>query len=226
MSKTNPKLALLGLFADVAKALGHEHRLELLELAAQGERSVESLADAAGLGFGNASQHLQVLRRAGLLTSRREGKRVLYRLVDESVLNLMAALREISERHVAEVRQIVAGYFHERDRLEPVSRDELLERMREGSVTLLDVRPEDEFDSGHLPGAIGLPLRELEQRLAELPRDQEIIAYCRGTYCVMSFEAVAALRKHGFTARRLEDGYPEWRAAGLPVVGASTLSHG
>lgn len=223
MSSTNPKRALLGLFADVAKALGHEHRLELLELAAQGERSVESLAGAAGLSFGNASQHLQVLRRAGLLTSRRVGKRVLYRLVDESVLDLIAALREISERHVAEVRQILDGYFHERDSLEPVSRDELVERMREGSVTLLDVRPDDEFVGGHLPGAIGLPLSELVQRLGELPRDQEIIAYCRGAYCVMSFEAVAALRERGFEARRLEDGYPEWKAAGLPVVKANAM---
>lgn len=217
MSSESPKYALLSQFATVGKALGHAHRLELLEFVAQGERSVESLADRAGLTIGNASQHLQQLRRAGLVISRREGKRVLYRLSDESVVGLLAAMRQIAEQNIAEVQRVLDGYFLERDALEPVSRKELVARMQDGLVTLLDVRPEDEFVAGHLPGAINIPLRELEERLAELPRDHEIIAYCRGPYCVLSFEAVAALRERGFRVRRFEVGYPEWKAAGLPV---------
>ena len=217
MSNNNPKRTLLSHFAAVAQALGHAHRLELLELLAQGERSVESLAETAGLTVGNASQHLQRLRRAGLLASRREGKHVFYQLADEAIVGLLAALRRVAERNIAEVRKVVDGYFHERDSLEPVSREELVRRMRDGLVTLLDARPPNEFAAGHLPGAINIPLHELEQRLGDLPRDQEIIAYCRGPYCVFSFEAVALLRTHGFKVRRLEDGYPEWKAAGLPV---------
>jgi ArsR family transcriptional regulator len=206
--------------ASVAKGLGHAHRLELLEQLAQGERSVETLAARSGLSVANASQHLQQLRRAGLASARREGKRVLYRLADDAVVGLLAALREIAERNVAEVERVVAGYFRERDELEPISRGELLDRMREGLVTVLDVRPSDEYALGHLPGAVSVPLAELERRLAELPRTMEIVAYCRGPYCVLSFEAVAALRARGFRARRLEDGLPEWRAAGLPIVAA------
>lgn len=217
MSRESPKRILLSHFAAVAKALGHAHRLELLELLAQGERNVESLAEMAGLTVGNASQHLQRLRRAGLLTSRREGKHVFYRLTDELIMGLLASLRRIAERNIAEVQKVVDGYFHERDNMEPVSREELVRRIRDGLVTLLDVRPRDEFAAGHLPGAINVPLHELEQRLADLPRDEEIIAYCRGPYCVFSFEMVATLRERGFKARRLEDGYPEWMAAGLPV---------
>ena len=217
MTKVNPKRTLLAHFAAVAQALGHAHRLELLELLAQGERSVDSLAETAGLTVGNASQHLQRLRRAGLLASRREGKHVFYQLADEAIVGLLAALRRVAERNIAEVRNVVDGYFHERDSLEPVSREELVRRMRDGLVTLLDARPPNEFAAGHLPGAINIPLHELEQRLGDLPRDQEIIAYCRGPYCVFSFEAVAVLRIHGFKVRRLEDGYPEWKAAGLPV---------
>jgi ArsR family transcriptional regulator len=218
MSSENPKQALLTQFAAVAKALGHAHRLALLEFVAQGERSVESLAERTGLTIGNASQHLHHLRRAGLVISRREGKRVLYRLSDDSVVSLLSALQHIAERNVAEVQQIVNGYFRVRDALEPVSREELVARMEAGSITLLDVRPEDEFVAGHLPGAINIPTRELEARLTDLPREQEIIAYCRGAYCVLSFEAVAALRERGFMVRRLEEGYPEWKAAGLPIA--------
>lgn len=219
MSSESPKYALLLQFAAVAKALGHAHRLALLEFVAQGERSVDSLAERTGLTIGNASQHLQRLRRAGLVTSRREGKRVLYRLSDESVVGLLAALRQTAERNIAEVQRVLDGYFHARDALEPVSREELVARLRDGLVTLLDVRPGDEFAAGHLPGAVNIPLRELAERLAELPRDREIIAYCRGPYCVLSFEAVAALRERGFEVRRFEAGYPEWKAAGLPVDG-------
>jgi rhodanese-related sulfurtransferase/DNA-binding transcriptional ArsR family regulator len=214
----NPKLALFAQFATVAKSLGHPHRLELLEQLAQGERTVEILADRTGLSIANTSQHLQQMRRAGLVTNRRDGKFVFYQLADDSVLSLLAALRTIAERNLAEVERVVRSYFEDRDSLEAVSRDELLSRSRTGTVTILDVRPEDEFALGHLPGAVNIPLRALERRLSELDPSKEIVAYCRGPYCVLSYEAVAALRKRGFTARRLEDGLPEWRAAGLTVV--------
>lgn len=218
MSIRNPKLALFAQFATVAKSLGHPHRLELLEQLAQGERTVEILADRTGLSIANTSQHLQQMRRAGLVTNRRDGKFVLYQLADDSVLSLLAALRTIAERNLAEVERVVRSYFEDRDSLEAVSRDELLSRSRAGTVTILDVRPEDEFGLGHLPGAVNIPLGALERRLSELDPSKEIVAYCRGPYCVLSYEAVAALRKRGFTARRLEDGLPEWRAAGLTVV--------
>jgi rhodanese-related sulfurtransferase len=221
MSTRNPKLALFAQFAAVAKCLAHPHRLELLEQLAQGERSVEVLADRARLSIANASQHLQQMKRVGLLVNRREGKFVYYQLVDDTILDLLAALRRIAERNVAEVERIVRSYFNNRDSLEPISRAELLQRSRAGEVIVLDVRPEDEFALGHLPCAISVPLRHLETRLAEFDPKQEIIAYCRGPYCVLSYEAVAVLRARGFNARRLEDGLPEWRAAGLPVVTGS-----
>lgn len=217
MSPSRPKQALFAEFAAVARALGHAHRLELLEHLAQGERSVERLATLAGLSVANASQHLKQLRAAGLVIPRREGKFVVYRLADDGVLALLASLRRIAERNVAEVDRIVRNYFLDRDTLEPVSRQELLERMHNGLVTVLDVRPRDEFGFGHLPGAMNIPLGELESRLADLDPNQEIVAYCRGPYCVLSFEAVAALRTWGFKARRLEDGFPEWKAFGLPT---------
>lgn len=218
MSSGSPKLALFTQFAAVAKTLGHAHRLELLEQLAQGERSVEILAQRIGLSTANASQHLQQMRRVGMVAARRDGKFVHYRLADDAVLDLLAALRRIAERNVAEVERIVRSYFHDRDDLEPISRQELLQRSRAGMVTILDVRPEDEFALGHLPGAVNIQLRELEARLAEFDPALEIVAYCRGPYCVLSYEAVAALRTRGFKVRRLEDGLPEWRAAGLPVV--------
>ena len=205
-------------FASVAKALAHPHRLALLEQVAQGERTVERLAERTGLSVANASQHLQQMREAGLVSARRTGKYVFHTLADDSVLALMAALRTVAERHIADVERVVRTYFDDRDSLEAVSRPELLDRLRAGLVTVLDVRPEDEYALGHLPGAVNIPLAELEERLAEIDRDCEIVAYCRGPYCVLSFEAVAALRAHGFIARRLEDGFPEWRAANLPVA--------
>ena len=221
MSSASPKLALFTQFAAVAKSLAHAHRLELLEQLAQGERSVEVLAQRTSISIANASQHLQHMRRAGLVTSRRDGKFVLYRLADDAVLDLLASLRRIAERNVAEVARVVRNYFDARDALEPVSRNELMKRMRSGSVMVLDVRPEDEFALGHRPGAINVPLHALKKRLSEFDRSQEIVAYCRGPYCVLSYEAVAALRAKGFKARRLEDGLPEWRAAGFPVVAQS-----
>jgi ArsR family transcriptional regulator len=217
MSSESPKRALFAQFAVVAKALGHAHRLEILEQLAQGERSVEVLADRAGLSIANASQHLQQMRQAGIVAARREGKFVFYRLADEAVLDLLGALRRIAERNSAEVERLIRSYFEARDGLEPVSRAELMERVRAGLVTVLDVRPVDEYLLGHLPGAVNIPLGELEARLAELPPEREIVAYCRGAYCVLSYEAVALLRERGYRVRRLVDGLPEWRNAGLPV---------
>ncbi|MGK6312638.1 ArsR/SmtB family transcription factor [Neorhizobium sp. DT-125] len=208
-------------FANLARVLGHVHRLELLEHASQGERSVERLAQLTGLSVANASQHLQHLRRGGFVQSRRDGNRVLYRLGEGPILELLSALRCYAERSRAEVREIVSDYFDQLDRLEPVSREDLVGRLQGGSVTLLDVRPEDEFALGHLPGALNMPLEELERRLSDLPKDQEIVAYCRGPYCVLSFEAVAMLRAKGYRIRRLEDGFPEWKAAGLQVEAAA-----
>lgn len=217
-----PKQALLAEFAAVARALGSPQRLEMLEHLGQGERAVEALAGRVGLSVANASQHLQQLKRAGLVTARRDGKFVLYRLVDERVVVLLRALFDVGERNLAEVDRILRSYFAARDGLEPVTREALLARTRDGRVTVLDVRPADEFAAGHLPGAVNIPLAALEARLAELDPAQEIVAYCRGPYCVLSFEAVAALRARGFQARRLEDGLPEWRAAGLPLEQGAT----
>jgi rhodanese-related sulfurtransferase/predicted transcriptional regulator len=217
MSTLGPKQALFAQFAAIAKALGHGHRLELLELLAQGERSVEVLAQCTGLSAANASQHLQNLRRAGLLKSRRQGKFVYYALADDGILDVLGALRRIAQRNVAEVERVVRSYFNKLDDLEPVTRKQLLTMIRKDAVIVLDVRPPDEFALGHVPGAVNIPLRALKERLSEINPDREIVAYCRGEYCVLSFEAVALLRARGFNARRLEEGLPEWRAAGLPI---------
>lgn len=224
MSSESPKQALFAQFAAVAKAVAHPHRLELLEQLAQGERSVEVLADRTRVSVANASQHLQHLRRAGLVAARRDGKFVFYRLADDdAVLGLLTSLRRIAELQSAEVEHVVRSYFNDRDSLEAVSRLDLMDRLEAGIVTVLDVRPEDEFALGHLPGAISVPLSELDKRLADLDPDREIVAYCRGPYCVLSYEAVAMLRARGFKVRRLEDGLPEWRAAGLPVEGSTSV---
>ena len=218
MSTENPKQVLFAQFAAVAKAVAHPHRLELLEQLAQGERNVDVLADRIRTSIANTSQHLQQLRRAGLVRARRDGKFIFYDLADAPILELLASLRRIAERQSADVERIVRSYFDNRDSLDAVSRTELLDRLAAGMVTVLDVRPEDEFILGHLPGAVNIPLGELKRRLADLHPDHEIIAYCRGPYCVLSYEAVALLRARGYNIRRLEDGLPEWRAAGLPVV--------
>jgi ArsR family transcriptional regulator len=216
-SSRGVKATLHESFAEVAKAAAHPHRLAILEHLAQGERNVDALADKVGLTIANASQHLQSMRRAGLVAARREGKFTLYRLSDDSVLDLLAAIGRVAERNVAEVQQVVRGYFNARDAMEPVSRGELRMRLRAGTVTVLDVRPAEEFALGHVPGAINIPTAELKRRLIQLPRGKEIVAYCRGPYCVFAFEAIAALRAAGYKARRLEDGLPQWRAAGLPT---------
>jgi ArsR family transcriptional regulator len=217
MVSTGPKQALFAEFANVARALGHPHRLEILEHLAQGERGVEALSECAGLTVANTSQHLQNLKRAGLVEARRDGKFIRYRLADDGVLQVIAGLRSIAERNIAQVDKIVRGYFDARDDMEPVTRAELMKRSRTGQVTVLDVRPADEFAQSHIPGAISIPLKHLKARMTQLDPAKEIIAYCRGAYCVLSFEAVAWLRKKGFKARRLEDGFPEWKAAGLPL---------
>lgn len=213
---TGPKQALYAEFALVAKACAHAHRLELLEHVAQGPLSVEMLAERVGLSVANASQHLRQLRDAGLVVATRDGKFVRYGLADDAVLDLLAVIGRVAERRRAEVTRIVSGYFDQRDAMEAITREELEARARAGLVTVIDVRPREEYALGHVRGALCVPFEELEVRLAEFDPAQEIVAYCRGPWCVLSFEAVARLRERGFTARRLEAGYPEWRAAGLP----------
>ena len=217
------KKILMEAFADVARSLAQGSRLELLEILGQGERSVEDLAARAGIPIANASQHLLHLHRAGLVTARREGKRRFYRLGSDAVVTLVAALRNVAERHHPESRQAIQSFFSSRDSLKPVARDELLTLLQHGSITVLDVRPVDEFSNGHLAGARSIPLVELEQRLGDLPIDQEVIAYCRGPWCMMSFEAVELLRSYGFKVRRLEDGFPELKTAGLPIEAPGLL---
>ncbi len=213
-----PKQTIYGYLAEVAQALGHAHRLELLEHLAQGERSVEELTARSELTFANTSRHLQILRRARLVNADRRGKRIIYSLAGANeVTGLIHALGRVGERNVAEIDRVMADYFRARDALEAVSREDLIARMQDGLVTILDVRPRDEFEAGHLPGALNIPLSELADRLAELPDAREVVAYCRGPWCVLSFEAVAALRERGLQSRRLEDGFPEWKAVGLPI---------
>lgn len=215
--QNNFKQDLFTQFARVGKALGSGNRLELLEFIAQGERSVDQLAKVSGLSVANTSQHLQQLRQAGLVTAHKEGLKVFYRLSGDDVISLFDALRVVAERHVADVERLVSSYLTVKDSLEPIPREELLTRVRDGLVTVLDVRPPEEYAAGHVPGAINIPLAELEQHLGEFDSGQEVVAYCRGPHCVLAFEAVAQLRDKGLKARRLQDGYPEWKQAGLPV---------
>jgi rhodanese-related sulfurtransferase/DNA-binding transcriptional ArsR family regulator len=217
MSETGFKQQLFTQFARVGKAMSNGNRLELLEFIAQGERSVEQLAKVSGLTVANTSQHLQQLRQTGLVACRKEGLKVYYRISDNDVLELFGALRGVAERHLAEVQQLVRHYLTSKDELEPVAHAELLERVRDGLVTVLDVRPHEEYAAGHLPGAINIPLSELEEHFGELEQGHEVVAYCRGPHCILAFEAVAQLREKGFTAHRLEDGYPEWQAGGMPT---------
>ncbi len=213
-----PKQALFEYLAIIARALGHGARLELLDFLAQGTRSVEDLARVAGLSIANTSKHLQQLKAAGVVQARRDGKHIRYSLGDERVLDAVAALRVIAQAHLGAVEDLVASYLMGRDALEPVPADDLLARVRDGLVTVLDVRPPEEYAQGHVAGALNVPLDRLQERLRELPTGREVVAYCRGPWCVLSYEAVARLREAGFEARRLQDGLPEWRRAGLPVV--------
>ena len=217
MSTDHFKHDLFNQFARVAKAMGSGYRLELLEFLDQGERSVDALARVSGLTVANTSQHLQQLRQAGLVTNRKEGHKVFYRLSGEDVSALLGSLRAFAERHLADVDRLVHDYLRIKDSLEPVPAAQLLERVRAGLVTVLDVRPLEEFAAGHLPGAVNIPLAELEKQLHELDPSQEIVAYCRGPHCVLAYDAVAKLRNMGMTASRLDGGLPEWRLQGLPV---------
>ncbi len=216
------KTALNEQFARVAQALASPRRIELLDLLAQGERSVEALAAAADMTLALASSHLQVLSAARLVERRRDGARVRYRLSGDDVYSLLAALRDVARARVAEVEQLVVTYLTARDHLEPVSRDELAAKVAAGEAIVLDVRPREEYLAGHVAGARSIPLEELEAHLSELPGDQEVIAYCRGPYCVYAPSAVELLRRHGYRARRLVEGFPEWRLAGLPVATGAT----
>lgn len=214
---TNPKREIFEQLARIGTALSSPLRIEFLELLAQTQRSVEQLASLTGSTVANTSQHLQKLRQAGLIAARKEGLNVFYRIAGDEVVELLSSLGRVGESRLAEIDRIVRLYFSHKDALEPVPAKELLERARKGLVTVLDVRPAEEFAAGHLPGAINIPVRELAKRLKALPKGKEVIAYCRGPYCLMSYDAVALLRKKGLRARRLEAGLPQWRLAGLPL---------
>jgi rhodanese-related sulfurtransferase len=214
---SSPKREVFANLARVGTALSSPTRIEFLELLAQTERSVEQLATLTGTTVANTSQHLQKLRQAGLIVGRKEGLYVFYRLAGDEVVGMLSAMSRVGEAYVAEVERIVRLYFASKDELEPIPAKELLDRARRGLVTVLDVRPPEEFAAGHVPGAINIPVHELEKRIKELPRRREVVAYCRGPYCLMSYDAVSLLRKRGLKARRLQAGMPEWRAAGMPV---------
>jgi rhodanese-related sulfurtransferase len=204
-------------FAILGKALANSHRLELLDLLAQGERSVEELAKEAALSLANASSHLQVLRQARLVAAEKRGLNVVYRLAAPEVFQLWRTLRDVGSGRLAEIDRLVENYFTDRDEFEAVDKEELLRLLKEEAVIVIDVRPELEYEQGHIPAARSVPVENLKRRLVELPQDVEIVAYCRGPYCVYSDQAVRLLHRHGFRARRLSEGFPEWRAAGYPV---------
>jgi rhodanese-related sulfurtransferase len=212
------KALLYEQFARMGKALANPHRLELLDVLAQGERTVEALAQETEMSVANASQHLQTLRAARLVETRRAGVSIYYRLASDQVSKLWLSLQECGEEHLAEVDQLVATFLQDRASFRPVTVNELRKAMQEERVILLDVRPQAEYQAGHLPQARSLPVSELEARLSELPKEREIVAYCRGPYCVFADEAVALLRAHGYEARRLQEGVAEWRHLGLPVM--------
>lgn len=216
--KRHFKALLYEQFARVGKALANPHRLELLDVLAQGERGVEALAEETGMSLANASQHLQILRAARLVETRRAGVSIYYRLASENVSQLWLTLRACGEQHVVEVEHLVATFLQDRTMLHPVTIEELRQALHEERVLLLDVRPREEYLAGHLPQARSMPVAELEARLEELPHDQDIVAYCRGPYCVFADEAIMLLRTRGYQARRLEEGVLEWRAQGLPVL--------
>jgi rhodanese-related sulfurtransferase/DNA-binding MarR family transcriptional regulator len=216
-SKREFKDRLYGEFARIGKAIASPHRLEILEVLAQGERTVESISSETGLSVANTSRHLQQLRQAQLVITRRDGLFVHYRLSGPEVVSLVVALRHAAEEHLAEIDRVVGDFFGDRDGFEPVTPDELARLMTNGEVVVLDVRPEQEYAAGHIAGARSMPVSDMPSRLDELPRDKEYIAYCRGPYCVYADEAVAMLRANGLSAQRLTAGYPEWWLAGLPV---------
>ena len=212
------KNAIYEQFARVGKALSSPHRIELVELLAQGPRTVEALSKLADMTVANTSAHLQVLRSAGLVESTKEGLFVTYRLADPCVAELLLVTRKVAEARLAEVARITRAFLAENAQLDPVDADDLRARVRAGEVTLLDVRPEEEFEAGHIPGALSVPLPALAKRLSDLPRRREVVAYCRGPYCVLAVEAVKLLRARGFKAVRLEDGVLDWASHGLKIA--------
>jgi rhodanese-related sulfurtransferase len=217
MSTDTTKQALYQAIAKVAQALSSGNRLLLLDYLTQCDRSVDELAVMTGMSVANTSQHLQALRQAALGTSRKAAQRVYYAIAGDDVVRMCQLLRGVAENKLAEVDRLVRDFVSSRGELEAIAAEDVLDRARKGLVVVIDVRPPEEYAAGHLPGALNIPIKELEARLASLPRRKEIVAYCRGAYCVWSFEALARLRKRGFRARRLEDGFPGWRATGLPV---------
>lgn len=219
------KYELFNQFARVGKALSNPNRLELLEFLAQGSRSVDALAQVANLSVANTSQHLQQLRQAGLVTSQKDGLKVFYSISGDDVISLLDSLRDVAERHISDVDKIVNTYLTAKDNLDPIPAAELLERAKQDLVTVLDVRPKEEYEAGHVQGAINIPIEELELHLEQFDPKQEIVAYCRGPHCILAFDAVEQLRKKGFQARRLENGYPEWKVAGLPIEQVKPNSH-
>ena len=212
------KDALFDAFAEVAKALASGRRAEIVDLLAQGERSVEEIAGEIGQSVANTSHHLRAMARAGVLRTRREGTRIVYMLASDRVSELWVALRSVAAEHVAGIERLAEDYLGDRSRLEAVDRQELAARLEAGDVVVLDVRPTPEFTAGHIPGARSVPVAELRQQLRALPKDVEVVAYCRGPYCVYADDTVRLLRRRGYRARRLEDGFPEWKRAGLPVA--------
>jgi rhodanese-related sulfurtransferase len=218
MADREAKQALFDGFAEVAKALASGRRAEIVDLLSQGERSVDEIAGEINQSVANTSHHLRAMARAGLLRTRRDGTRIFYELAGESVATLWAALRDVAAEHVAGIERLTRAYLGDRDGLEAISRKELAVRLRRGDVTVLDVRPESEFHAGHIAGARSVPVSELRRNLRALPKGVEVVAYCRGPYCVYADDAVRELNRRGYRAQRLEDGFPEWKQAGLPVA--------
>ena len=224
MNSRDFKTLLYAEFARLGKALANPHRLELLDLLAQGERSVEDLAQEAGLRLANASAHLQVLHRARLVSADKRGLHVVYRLAAPDVFRLWQTVRDLGSARLAEIDRLTQTYLADRTALEAIDKEELLRRVTDQRVIVIDVRPTQEYRQGHIAGARSAPVDQIERLLAELPRDRDIIAYCRGPYCVLADEALAVLRRHGFRTLRLRDGFPEWHAAGYPIEVLSTAS--
>jgi len=218
MAHRELKDALYSQFARVGHAVASPKRIEVLDLLSQGEKTVKQLAEQSAMPVKNTSAHLRVLRQARLVETRRQGTYVFYRLADDDVFRFLRELQALGRSRLAEVEQVASLYLDGRDELEPVTLGELRRRLRDGDVTVVDVRPEEEYRAGHIPGALSIPVAEMRRRLAEIPKRREVVAYCRGPYCVYSVEAVALLRKHGYRARRAREGLPDWRASGLPVV--------
>lgn len=201
----------------IGKAVSSSARMELLEYLSQGEKSVESLSDLAGMSIANTSQHLQHLKNSGIIVSRKEGLHVYYKIVGDDVIRLIISIRNLAENHLSEVSRIINDVIKVKDKIAPVKALDLIEKVKKGQVTVIDVRPEDEFDAGHFPGSINIPFDDLHSRMPELNSKQEIIAYCRGPYCMMTFDTVTLLRQKGFKAKRLAEGFPEYKISGLPI---------